>query len=223
MCRFGVAPAVLLTVVSLCGYACIAGEPCDANQVHVVDGLLDYCACAPGSIRDPKGYGCTPCGKNEEVDDGKCVCRSGFSRTTPTAACERIEGQAIGVTCDDSAGCRDPYPFCASDGAERYCTRSDCGDDDCPDGYTCETIGDERFCAKLPSGIGEQCGSNDQCTEFEASECDTFNRRCVLGGCAAGRSSCPNTWQCCDLSMFAPGVSFCSMPGEMCVGKVVTP
>jgi hypothetical protein len=224
MSRVGVARAAFLTAVSLWGYGCIVGgNKCDENQVHVDEGSPDYCTCAPGTIMGPDGYGCVRCGKNEEVDDGRCVCRPGFSRTSPTAACEKTEGQAIGAACEDSAGCRDPYPHCATDGSERYCTRTGCGDEACPDGYTCETVGDSEFCAKLPTGIGEQCSSNDQCADFDASECDTFNRRCVLGGCAVGRSSCPNTWQCCDISMFAPGVSFCSMPGEMCVGKVVTP
>ncbi|HET8934509.1 MAG TPA: hypothetical protein VFN67_13765 [Polyangiales bacterium] len=212
----------LLGPLVLCHSCLVDSDYCDANQVHATPGVLDYCECAPGTVQDPKGFGCKRCAKHEVAKAGKCECAEGFSRSTSSAACEEQEASALGSTCTDNSMCSEPFLYCATDGEQHYCTVQDC-DDNCPDRYTCETRSGAKFCAKLPSGIGEACSSNDDCSAFDAAECDTFNKRCVLGGCATGAIKCPSRWNCCDLSVFAPGVSFCAAPDEMCVGKVVTP
>lgn len=216
--------ALIGSLVSLGGACILDDERCDENQTHSTEGVLDYCKCAPGSVPDPKGYGCIRCRANEMVEDGKCVCKEGFTKGSPTAACKESVGPALGSACEDHTMCSEPYPYCATDASEKYCTKQGCMDTDCPADFTCEMRGGERFCAKLPSGIGEPCMANADCASYDADECDTFNKKCVLGGCAMGKRSCPHTWVCCDLSMFVPGVSVCGGPDAgMCPGKVVTP
>jgi hypothetical protein len=215
--------SLLVGVIAGFSSSCILDERCDEDQVHKIEGTLDYCECAPGTIRDPKGYGCRRCSSHEVVKNDMCVCKEGFAKASPNGSCEAVTGQVIGAECSDASSCIEPYPYCASDGPERYCTLENCTDSNCPDGYTCETIESQKFCAKLPTGLDATCTSNEDCAAFDASECDTFNRKCVLGGCAAGRVQCPSTWICCDIGMFLPGTSFCAAPGGMCPGKVVTP
>src|SRR5690349_16783875 len=72
---------------------------CDPYQVPLT-GDLTVCECAPGTIRDPRGYGCKPCADNEEVKDNKCLCKAGFARSTPDSACEE---SMLGAACSDSA------------------------------------------------------------------------------------------------------------------------
>jgi hypothetical protein len=216
---------ILVGASAFLAAACLLDDDkCDANQVHETPGFLDYCQCAPGTIPDPKGYGCLPCGEHEVVQDTKCVCDDGYTRASPADACEVIMGQVIGEECSDNSSCNDPYPYCAADGPEHYCTQENCTNETCPNGYTCETVDSGKFCAKLPSGIGEPCTTNEDCTAFDANQCDGFNKKCVLGGCATGKVKCPSTWACCDLSAIVPGISVCGDPGAgMCPGKVVTP
>jgi hypothetical protein len=217
--------SIVLGAFAILVGACILDhDRCDANEVHATPDALDYCVCAAGAIPDPKGYGCLRCGAHEVVKGAKCVCKDGFDKESPTASCKAVVGQPIGAACSDASPCTDPYPYCASDGPDAYCTKRDCSTDDCPSGYSCESGGGAMFCAKLPTGIDAPCTSNDDCAAFEAAECNTFDKKCVLGSCAIGKTDCPNGWSCCDIGAFIPGISFCAAPGGiMCPGKIVTP
>jgi hypothetical protein len=60
----------------------------------------------------------------------------------------------------------------------------------------------------------------------EAMICDMFMHTCILTGCAMQQVACPSTHVCCDLSMFAPGLSLCSIPtpdGQCAMGLKVAP
>jgi hypothetical protein len=223
--RFRFWPILLGSFAVIASGCILSDDRCDANEVHATPGKLDYCACAPGSIPDPKGYGCLKCGAHEAVKDGKCTCKDGFVKDSPTASCHESVGQPIGAACSDESTCTDPYPYCASDGPNKYCTSQDCTGTDCPSGYTCETRTDSKFCAKLPSGIDAPCATNADCSAFAASECNPFSMKCLLGSCATGKTHCPNGWSCCDVGMFMPGISYCAAPDDpmMCFGQIVMP
>jgi hypothetical protein len=218
----------------LLGSSCIVGEGderCDAHQVNVDNGKTMTCLCEPDTIPDPRGYGCKPCDENEEVENNQCVCKPGYAKPTPDAACEPSEGQVIGADCSGAEACTEPYPYCATDGTERFCTKQDCDPGDCPPGYSCDSSQSPSFCAKLPSGLGVPCtpGGNE-CAAFEANYCESFMAHtCFVQGCATGQLTCPGEYGCCDLSGLAGmALSLCIEPallsGGTCpVGVLVMP
>jgi hypothetical protein len=190
--------------------ACIVGDGedrCDKNQVFV-GGDAPACLCAENTIMDPRGYGCVPCGANEVVTGAACACASGFARATPSAACEPVVGQELGAACTGEGTCRAPYPYCATDGADKYCTVQGCGaTTPCPTSYRCE----QGFCAKV-TGLGKACSSPADCAGTDAVFCNTFaGSTCVVQGCAADTSLCPAGSVCCAIA----GNSSCAV-GASC-------
>lgn len=215
------------------GWGCPSGnDRCDENEVLVkADNEIQYCACAPGTIMSMSGYGCTPCGKHEESKNNQCVCKTGYLKLTATGPCEESSGQEIGATCSDNTACSDPFPYCAADGGESYCTKQKCKAGDCPSGFSCDETPDPSFCARLPSGIGEACtAGGNECGAFAASYCDSFmTQTCFINACATGEHTCPGEFGCCDLSSLAPvPLSLCFPPNQLqngaCpVGMLVKP
>jgi hypothetical protein len=121
-------------------------------------------------------------------------------------------GQAIGATCTGNASCIEPFPYCAMDGSDPYCTKQGCKAGECPTGYSCDAASEASFCAKLPSGIGVACtATGGECDELEANFCESFMAHvCFVEDCATGQSKCPGEYACCDLS------SLVGMPRSLC-------
>lgn len=211
---------------------CIVDEGdqrCDANQVVVKGSGFtgETCGCAAGAVPDPKGYGCTLCGANEVVSNGKCACGEGYARTSDTGPCEKA---LIGAACTGDEGCSGQFPDCATDGAERYCSVKNCSATSCPTGYACEQANGTSFCAKLPARLNNPCTTNDECTTAEGQVCDTMQTHtCILTGCATRQVTCPGYWACCDVGAIMPGFSICAEPsslkpdGSCSFGTKVTP
>jgi hypothetical protein len=211
----------------LCTSSCLdEDEKCDANQVHVTRGQLDFCECAPDSVAQPSGAGCLRCAAeaHEVPQAGKCECAPGFVRASGGGACEAAVGQALGATCTGEGSCSAPYPYCASDGADKYCTTQGCtSNKDCPASYRCEQPGAGGFCAKV-SGLTTACTAAAECAGLDASDCNPFLKQCVIPSCKAATSICPNGFVCCDLSAIMPNLSTCSA-GATCSppGQLVSP
>lgn len=56
-----------------------------------------------------------------------------------------------------------------------------------------------------PSGLGDPCSSDDECTG-DAGYCDTFmSQTCLVAGCSLDPDDCYMGYECCDLSMFGLG------------------
>lgn len=198
---------------------CITGgDKCDAHQVEFDEGGYFLCVCEPGSVIDPSGVGCNPCGANEEAREEMCACKPGFAKLSPESGCEKSE---IGASCSSEAECPPTYPYCAAADAAGYCTARDCtANADCPEGWSCEEAAGIRHCAKPPTGLGTSCTSNDDCSAFAASYCDTIQTHsCILQGCAVGQGACPNEWACCDYSaLLGAPFSTCAPPSALSEG-----
>jgi len=177
-------------------------NPCDANQVHL-EGHVEGCVCAPNSIIDADGAGCTPCGENQEIKSGKCECKSGFALIA--GVCQE---SALGSSCSVEMPCAAAYPYCSPMG---YCTSSGCTSNaDCTSGYFCDKSQGTAFCSLNPTGLGNACTTSADCASFEASRCATGT--CQVGGCAAASGPrCIAEYACCDFTPLAPSV------GDICV------
>ena len=200
--------------------SCILSDSrCDAHQ-RQYDLGLHTCVCEAGYVLSPRGYGCVPCGKNEEPKNDECVCKSGFTRASATADCEEVAGSVLGAECDAEKPCNDPNPYCAESEESPYCTTRGCTrNDDCPMDWRCGTAGDERFCQKPPPGFGMPCQSSADCAGTEATFCETLQTHmCIVSNCAGHPSDCPSQSSCCDLTALI-GTSLCVTNAALSGGK----
>ena len=203
---------LLCGVVALSPSCILDDDRCDANQV-AAEGDLTVCECVPGTIKDPRGYGCTACGANEVVKENKCVCDEGYARATPEAACEE---SMLGASCSDADPCPAAFPRCAmgTTGAG-YCTTEGCtGAADCAEGWVCIEAEPMNYCGKPPSGQGAPCTTSADCEGFEASYCEAVeSKTCLVPNCATGESSCFGDYSCCDIMMIISTIpSLCVPP-----------
>jgi hypothetical protein len=165
------------------------------------------------------------CGANEDAQNGNCVCIPGYAKAMEGAVCEIA---AVGAACTGDEGCPASFPYCATDGTDRYCSVQGCSPTSCPSGYACEQGSAATYCGKLPVGLGEACTSDADCTK-EAKFCDTMmSHKCVLKDCVTKAITCPGFYGCCDLSMLVPNFSLCFAPealvgGKCPVGNLVAP
>lgn len=193
--RLRYAQGLLAIAPALCAPACLIEDKCDANQVYLDADHQATCICAPNTVSDPKGYGCIPCGEHEMVTGTVCVCEPGFAKPPGGATCEPVVGQELGAACTGTGTCTEPYPYCATDGADKYCTDQCVSNTDCPLSYRCET----GFCAKV-TGLGEACTKSEDCAGTDSLFCNTFAAStCVVDDCAGDTSKCPNGSVCCAI------------------------
>jgi hypothetical protein len=192
--------AGLLLCIAL-GDCLVTDEKCDENQL-LTSGNLNVCVCVPGTVRDPRGYGCSKCGANENAVSGVCECKPGFERKTKTAACMVSSGGVLGAACDEATPCAEPYAYCAASGGEQFCTTSGCTTQDaCPSAWRCDRSQAKAFCARPPIGLERACARAEDCAASEATFCDTFfTNKCYVEKCVTGENACPSEYVCCDLA-----------------------
>jgi hypothetical protein len=192
---------------------------CDDRQVYIEQSDLTAasCLCGPGSVPDADGVGCVQCGAHETVQNGKCACDTGYTQATDGGVCEKA---AVGAECAGDSECGEPFPYCAADGDEHYCSVTDCTATSCPSGFACDHTDASSFCKKLPKGLGAMCTSDSDCAAGEAKFCDSqMTHTCILTGCASGDVKCPGFYGCCDLNSLVPGLSVCTPPSALPDGK----
>lgn len=209
-----------LAVGASLGAACIMEDDrCGPYQVRLPDQNL--CVCTMESVLNPDGPGCLPCGPNEWALDEKCVCKSGFTRPSEEALCEKSAGSTLGQPCSADAPCSEPNPYCATVGRASYCTRTGCTThEDCPESWVCAQEGDFRIC-RLQLGFLRECTSQEDCAGTEATYCETYQiRRCLVQGCLADKSVCASRQVCCDLRQRI-GVSVCVGESNLMAGRCV--
>jgi hypothetical protein len=210
--------AALLACAALSG-CLVDDEKCGSNQVEI-KGDTPTCVCIPGSVPDPRGYGCHKCGEHEEVAAGMCQCSSGFTRMSPTGPCEMATGGVLGAACSTELPCADPYPYCASSGGQSFCTTRGCAaNDDCEQDWKCSNPGADGFCVR-PMGLGKTCNDASACAGSEATFCESFmTKTCIIEKCVSDPGSCPSGNVCCDLTGLI-GTSVCTprsvLMGGMC-------
>ncbi|HEY6878078.1 MAG TPA: hypothetical protein VI299_08655 [Polyangiales bacterium] len=189
---------------------CIVDKPCDANEIDR-SGRYGGCECAPGSVLNADKTECLPCGANEEVQQGACVCKTGFAKPSADAAC--VASQQ-GAACSGPSGCSGEFPYCAPGG---YCTKSPCaGDNDCTvGGYACETSASPAYCSRPPTGQGKSCMTSADCAGTEATAC--LQGACLVAGCAK-TTRCHGSWACCDYTSFG-AADVCLPPSALSAGK----
>jgi len=196
----------------------ISGDKCDAHQVKVEDDDFALCVCEPGAAPNSNGVGCTPCGKNREVQNGVCTCTEGF---VPAADGDGCEASDIGASCIQDDDCASSSPYGVANKTQPYCSSSGCSSNsDCPGGWTCEASNDTRYCRKPITGLGVQCTTNDNCAGFEANYCENLQTHtCILQGCAVQDVVCPSEWLCCDYSaLLGAPLSTCISPSQTISG-----
>jgi hypothetical protein len=182
---------------------------CDAYQV-AKKGDLTVCECAAGTIRNPRGYGCMPCGDHEVVKENKCACEEGFARGTPEGACEET---VLGASCSDDKPCPGAFPHCASGASGGYCTTEGCSESSqCVEGWFCNQAEAQSYCERPPTGNGAPCQVDAECASFEADHCEEIeSQTCLVQGCATGEATCFGDYACCDFR-FVGKPSLCVPP-----------
>lgn len=209
-------PGAVLYALAL--QACIVEESrCDANEVRT-STTTSVCECAPGFVLSAAGYGCDPCGPNQEVSGGKCVCAAGFQLSQDGSNCEPVAGSYPGKSCSPSDPCTDPAPLCLTWSNESYCTTRGCTrNGECPPGWLCESA-DGGFC-RQPTGLLDDCQSDAQCAGTDATFCERVQSfKCLIQECATNPSVCPSSYVCCDFEAFL-GRSLC-LPDSTLMGGV---
>ena len=188
-------------------------ERCGEHQVLEADA----CQCIETAVLI--GNQCVPCEKDKVPGEAECVCDEGFV-TSATGECLSPNGtEGQGEVCTDDSDCVETgAATCVTDAVGSYCTVTGCESyEDCLDGYACDLDGDESFCARAPTGLDETCGSTDDCSEFEASYCETaLEKKCKVE-CKNDPGVCHGDWVCCDYTALI-GAALCLSPADLSDG-----
>ena len=231
-CSGGMCGAPLRFSAALLAGCLVSESKCVENQ-EFSDELVRRCVCKVGFVVAPDGDSCIACGENEVAVAGECQCEEGYGRTSADGACEEVAAgtPVLGGRCAADDECFDPYGYCVSAEGDGYCSSTGCSSNaDCEAEWTCTEDSDLSFCRRPPTGLGEACGSSDDCRDFEASYCEMVqSKACQEAGCGKG-VPCHADWACCDYTAFF-GTTLCIPPsgleaGGECpggVGKPVAP
>lgn len=206
----------LVLALSLLPASCIydPDHRCGPNQ-HL--GSNSTCLCDDGLVS--KGQQCVPCGENEVWASGVCVCVEGFTRGKGEGA--QCEPGGPGTSCDPSAAtnacegtdfstCRD------RGGGLGYCTSACAADADCPHGFVCDLESTPASCKSAAVGEGDACTSADDCTDKDATYCETaLVHVCLVPGCSVDNPlSCSEGWSCCDVRPLGLNMTLCVPEGK---------
>jgi len=192
-----------------------ADQRCGEGQVVYEDGT-ERCVCAEGWV--PVEDGCVQCGSHEVSGASGCVCEDGYGRLDPTRDCEPCGDHEI----TSAMGACECEPGYARTSPEEACEEGSAGgcssDDDCTDegeGARCDLRATVPFCVAQPSGLNEPCTSDADCTDFEATYCDTFvTNSCLVQGCTLAPDNCFPGTECCDLTSVGIAITLCVEEGE---------
>lgn len=169
-----------VSLLLLVGASCAYDKDNRCGDDLVFDEENEVCVCPVGTLYSPTG--CTACGEHEILQGAECVCEEGYAEGAD-GTCEEIPGGAGGEGGEGNST-TGPTPECTVN-------------DDCEAGEICEA----EACTPV-TGFGAACTEQDQCADFEASYCDTYQSKCTISDCTVAPDSCPSAYDCCDLSLF---------------------
>jgi len=213
-----VALGVLASVLITWGPACIyhADDPCSPGEVQ--DPASGNCVCAPNSVPvkrsitvlmpqpgdQPLVSMCVPCGANEEIVAGACVCIAGY--VMGTSGC-LLSNLGVACTSDDAClGGEASHCQLGAGGTTGYCTTTGCtSNGDCQGAnYACVMGAPGSYCRRPPLNEGAVCTTQaiDPACGAEAPLC--LLGHCTFIGCASD-GDCSPSRKCCDLSKFQAG------------------
>lgn len=211
--------SALTGVLIAAGSACIyhADDRCSPGEVQ--DPATGECVCAPNSVPvvrpvtvlkpQPGDQSlvsmCVPCGANEQIVAGACVCVAGYVKGASGCVLTNL-----GATCASDGDCSDgDANHCQLPTAEAagYCTTTGCAANaDCRGAnYACAAAGSGSYCRRPPLNEGNTCTTQT----LDPATCGAEAPLCLLGQCTvigcAGDSDCSPSRKCCDLSKFQAG------------------
>lgn len=179
---------------------CFAGEACQG----IAEGACGYCV-NEGSVGGPRANG-ENCGSNSDCESGLCFEEDGLSYCSESCESDRDCGDAFhcrsnmcirgprqrpGGPCIENGDCASG--FCVTEGNTRYCSEL-CNAGACPDGFTCETVGEAQVCLPGSSLLGQPCTANNECI----SDLCVFNTDAgdVCGALCDENIACPVGFEC---------------------------
>ena len=205
----------------LCAFAslfggCVYDDDDRCGEHQVLEG--DACVCTPEDTTELVGNQCIPCEANEVTFDGVCDCEEGYIRSG-AGVCIVDEFAGLGEACESDDDCPpNGANVCATDDLGSYCTTSGCeAASDCPLPYGCETEAEEPHCVRAPSGLDEECTSQDECGDFEANYCETMIENKCKVRCGDDPGVCHGDWACCDYSALI-GAALCVSSSDLADG-----
>ncbi len=193
---------------------CLAGEACAANpgdcggcvaeEILIADrGIGERCEvstdCRSGACFEDAGrrYCSRACAGDPDCPDA-FHCRD--------SACVAGPRGDIGEPCAGNGDCV-MGTFCATRGSQSWCTRV-CGDEECPDGFSCVEAAGTQICAPDLGLLGDACVGNDDCVTDTCATAD-------------GESVC--TRECSSDAPCAPGFECRRVGGGSSTGVCVAP
>lgn len=222
--RRGWGRVFLVTTVSLISVAACVYDPdqrCGPGQVLETDGS-ESCVCAKGHASTPTG--CVLCQANEEAGPAGCVCKVGFGRANPTAACAPCgESEIVGAT-----GACECAPGFAKAAANAPCAAAPAGQ-----GTSCDaasapcTDATHNYCHVTPGTTGycttQACTSDAECTGgylCDLKATPSYCRRPPIGfgkSCTSDADCAGTEATYCDLFVTQSClVSGCSLTPDNC-------
>lgn len=158
------------------------------------------------------------CRGGREFNGVSCTCPTGTVETAGECV-QKIEAPSgLGAPCDAEKSCDgETFAFCQmTSDEEGYCTSHGCtADSDCGGDYYCAQGAEPTYCKRMPTGVGEQCTTQEDCASFDAGYCMQNPRDgskvCVIANCESD-TDCPPGNTCMDLSQILPGTPNICVP-----------
>lgn len=178
---------------------CLGGEACAA-----VAGSCGGCVDA-GILVGARGLG-EPCDADDACGSGRCLSEAGLSYCSRECvldddcgsgdrfhcrggSCIRGTLGGIGDGCVENGDCRDET-FCASRRDVAWCTTFCSGDNPCPEGFDCTSVGDASVCAPSRGVVGELCVAGGDCISGICADAGMCSRECSPDAPCSGAFEC---------------------------------
>jgi hypothetical protein len=178
--RFTLAALALGLIASGC--LVDSDAPCGDS---LIENSAGACVCRNGEV--PGDAGCAPCGENERVAGGQCVCAEGFTRASATASCEEVTGEPAcsGPDCPAEGGCASSADCAAPLLCDLYDT-GECIDPPAGLGQACARYSSLTCVIQGCKEDGGRCPGDMQCCDFAI-----LSRSLCVGIEALSDGACP--------------------------------
>ncbi len=212
--RWRAAVLIPAIAVSLLGCVYDSDKRCGNGQV-VLTGGIERCVCDANYAWTESG--CVACGANEVGGPAGCVCKEGFGKTDPAAACvpcapTEVTGPTGACQCAAGYGRSEPTAACVACGENE--TTGATGACECMTGFGRTTPQDP--CVRF-TALGLECDTQaNPCTDATFNYCHAASGTqgyCTTQGCTSS-DECLGGYTCST----AISPSYCHQPGSAAVG-----